>query len=80
MSYAEKIEALVAERDALRKDAERLSFLQANPRAVSRAYGYFGSADCWATRRKNDEAPQDFESLRGAIDAAMATTPAVGDA
>lgn len=65
---------------ALRKDADRLTFMQENPKAVSRVFGYLGADDCWSARRHEGTPPQDFASLRDAIDAAMAAREAVGAA
>lgn len=74
----ETVSDIIAERDALRKDAERLNFLTAHPKAVSRSFGYLGSPDCWTARRGSSAQAQDFADLRDAIDAAMAVVPAVG--
>ena len=71
MSYAEKIEALVAERDALRNDAERYRWLRTH-----RVHQF-------STWRKDTDGvgatgPFYVEHLDAAIDAAMAEAPAVG--
>ena len=64
MSYASKIEELIAERDALRKDAERYRWLR-DP-ASKDAYDTFAAAYFNAGP----------EGMDAAIDAAMAQQPA----
>jgi hypothetical protein len=62
--------ALRAERDAIRRDAERLDFIEYNPDAVVRSRGYLGAPDSWSWRDEN-KSGHDAPSLRDAIDAAM---------
>lgn len=70
----EEITALRAEVAALRKDAERLNFMNANPWRVKRSIGYRESGDSWVICNEHGQS-DDFYELRAAIDAARKETP-----
>ena len=71
-----QVRAQAAEERAERneRDAKRLDFFQANPKSVSRAYGYLGAPDCWShwADTKGIETGKSLD-LREAIDAALAS-------
>ena len=69
MSYAGKIEELVAERDALRKDAERYRYLRKNFASV----GIGGVELIW-------DQPDPCDALDVLVDYEMLHMPAVGAA
>lgn len=60
------------EREAgLVADAERLTWLERNPRLVVASTGYLGADNCWCWRdASNSLATHEASSLREAIDAA----------
>jgi len=64
----EKAEAEVA---ALHEDSRRLDWLERHPDAIRRSRGYRGAADSWSMRLRPEDAAQDFDTLRAAIDDAM---------
>lgn len=51
-------------------DPQRLDWLDANPNAIRRAYGYLGAADCWTWTDRASDAPY-ADNIRDAIDAAL---------
>jgi exonuclease VII small subunit len=66
---ADAIESLQRELEEARKDADRVDYLDKNPRKVVRSTGYQGSTDSWVYRDYHG-ATRDAANLRNAIDAA----------
>lgn len=62
------LEALAQAREEARRDKERLDFMDANPKAVTRAFGYLGSPDAWSYTV--DGTAHTATTIRAAIDAA----------